>query len=233
MNRPDQGAIDWTAGWEDDDLPVSETSWFDSLPEPDRWYPVVLEYTQQRVAWVEADDARAAVKYVEDGGCVYEYWDGAEQVDTADLGVVDKYVARWVVDTVLRDREYGPVEACPECGKVAHLVAEYALQYADHAPSCSRHRHHVHYRKVTDDDTGWVLTCSCGRGVLSSSLTSGQVREVVESGLVSIFTRDGLNAAAQAHVAGRPHSKNLTVGITEGLDHPDPRAPHPALEVAR
>jgi hypothetical protein len=211
---------------------VSETSWFESLPEPTRRYPVVLEYTQQRVAWIEADDAKAAVKYVQDSGCAYEYWDGAQEVDTGGIGVVDKYSARWIVDRVLDDgeQECGPKEACPECGKVADLVAGYALQYAHHHPACSRHRHHIGLRLASS----WVLTCSCGRdGTLSNSLTSAQVRLLLESGQASSLTRDELNAAAQAHVAGKPHSRDLTVGITEGLDHPDPRAPFPALEAAR
>jgi hypothetical protein len=207
---------------------VSDQAWFDTLPETERRYPVLVQHTETRVIWVDADSHAAAVREVaswED----YDQWSSADPVDIGSgLEVGDDIIHAVYLNDVWQD-DQGPHERCPECGVVALYNYGHALDFAAHPGSCSRHRHSVRLTAAWTrseagkrmEQVGWWLSCSCNEDGLRDDV----IRDAVagDDGAPPVLTRDEAEAAARAHVEGRPHGKNFTLGITEDLDHPNPR----------
>lgn len=230
-------AQEFAVAAEDDDghppLYVSETPEFDLLPRPDRRYPVVLEVTERRILWVTADSHDAAVRAVKDpDGCSID-WDRAEPTDSGGLSITEAYWARYEIDDALRERSYGPQEACPECGAVAPVDSTYptALRYAPHAGDCSRHRHRPELEPVyarhddgtvsMDTSVGYWVACSCGGNgsTVLARFTSIGSRVHGDPGVPAPYpTREAAAAVARGHVEGRPHGTQYPLGILGDID---------------
>jgi hypothetical protein len=215
----------------------SETSDFERLPEPRRYWPVVLECTEHRITWVEADTHQKAVDHAKeysDG----DDWENGERVDLyAGPTVTDGWIARGAVEDYYRDQDWGPFEACPECGAVATSNDSQALTWASHTGGCSRHIHHVDLVAawppvdVPQRDlfpVGWWPVCSCAvpgwdRARLWKAAADAP-------GVPPHLDKGRAIAALHDHIVGRPHSKYIPYGITDRVDHPNPRGTQEGTE---
>jgi hypothetical protein len=204
----------------------------------DQYWPVVLEFTEHRIVLVPANtpaEAVAAVK-ADDLG---DLWEDAEPAEVQyGVEVSDSWTARSVIAS-MEQREIGPCEACPECEAVATCLADWALQYASHRRGCSGVRHRVAIEAFwgprADGEgrgiVGWYLSCSCDEPGFERyykreersdrALIEAHGRRIVPGSVDAARAEPA--AIAQAHVAGRPHGKNVPLGITDDLHHPDPR----------
>lgn len=191
----------------------------EDLPEPIQYYPVILEVTERRVAWVEAESQQDAYDSLEDDA--YDYWKDAEADDfSAGLGRINP-ADRWNhydYETAREIHDMGPAEGCQECGGSSNYVRWNGI---DHTPSCSQHQHRVDstllYRRTEEGREQLVEgvrlpRCSCGEPGWTAPFLSANVGD---EGLPEPVSRDDLPRLAQEHVAGRPHSKNVPLGITD------------------
>ena len=204
------------------------------MSKPTRWYPVVLEFTQHKVTYVQAESQQDAIAQVEsdvqDGDGISNTWQCADDLDVLDgILVSDGIAARTLIDSTVIDDcgRIGPYEACPECGGVASYTYDWALKHADHTGTCSRHRHRANvdrvYRGRGDRKAvGYRATCSCG--VYGLERLYGEKGELENLGDRTIYaTREEAIEAARAHVADKPHGVNYSIGIADELDHGDYR----------
>ena len=167
------------------------------LADATRYYPILLEATETRIVWVDAEDPEEALRQVED--CAYDYWRDGE--DDADSSGVTASTAP-SCDSSWR-RPGGPHDACRECGAVA--TSAEPDPYFQHPGTCSRHIHDVHVGTVRmhpDQGEQWRLRCSCG--VLLQVLGDSPGDPV-------------LAAAAVDHVAGHRHYGNVRLGLVSDL----------------
>lgn len=202
----------------------SDTIDFDELlpEEPTRYYPVVLQWTEQRIAWIEAESEKDALSQASDAT---DLWESAEEVPNGDLAVIkDPFEIRWAVDS-LPDSEIGPRESCPHCGAVAERTYDWALRFASHAPTCPAFIHRadvtaVYRRKGQLERLGYLPACRCGEPGLSKNTLMAYQDELPDG--VTLMAKEEAAEIARAHVQGRPHSKNIPLGITDDLEW-DPR----------
>lgn len=204
----------------------------DRLPEPITFYPVVLEFTERRVVWVDAESQMDAYAQLRDEP--YELWTGADPIDdSASLVAVapaklpgDPWWTTPDPDVYrdVREIEVGPVEACPECGAAARERDHHAWRWGiNHAGRCSRHRHAIDAilayvrdaagRTRLADPHLWFPRCSCLGPGWNATYADKDIGETD----VPAVSDEVLAKLAQQHVAGRPHSKNLPLGITDSL----------------
>jgi hypothetical protein len=231
---------------------VSHCDWFDALPEPDRAYPVVLEYTQRRVVLVDAESAEGAHRIVAD--CPYEYWpddadaDDHALYDGADGGIWVDRDPSFDLGRHLSYHQfaYGPLVACPDCGRTAHSVHPDALGLINHGPGCPRLVHRVTVTAGTRYDArtrdvipgGWLVRCNCG----GPDPTGRKARPGDPPTGTVVADRDTAVDLARAHVAGRLHAANPALGIPDRRTPDTPEAapavpatpaPTPARRAAR
>lgn len=202
-----------------DDLTVEEL--IDRLPEPDTRYPIVLEATERRLVWVEAESPAAALAAMQD--YPHESWDDSEPMDGGGVSAVRPSVYSW--DDEARELDVGPVEACRECGVPASDRQSYSWKYIHHSRGCSRFHHRpqfvtAHQRDPLDgkrvwrrEDSLWLPSCECREPGWNADYDTC----IGDPGAAAPVGADERAALAQAHVAGRPHSTNIPLGITEDL----------------
>lgn len=194
----------------------------------DRYWPVVLEFTEHRVVLVEAETAAEAATVAADYG-PDELWEDAERLDVLDGVGVSSDAAVWY-GVGRHDRPIGPREACPDCGAVATSTDRIALASARHSETCASFMHHVSRTAAFApqppdggpwERVGWFLVCGCGEPGFETTANAKTVEHFPGR---AVYTDDAeLAEAARAHVDGRPHFMNVTVGVDETVYHPDPR----------
>ncbi len=195
---------------------VSDTSWFDTLDQPRRWYPVAIEYTETRIILVEADSAEAAVKAAQTDPDISEEWEHADRTDWADMHVPDGYSQRGPVDSWRGGHDAaGPREACPRCGAVATEAGPHSLRYANHAGDCPAHIHSVNIKGAwgpSEDPKftiiGWRPECSCG----AEGFQWEHLRHDVPDPR-PCWPRDVAEGMARDHAINRPHFKRISMGL--------------------
>lgn len=200
----------------------------------DRYYPVVIQLTQHRVMWVKGESAADARASINPSPYAWEEAEETAVSDYDDLSVRDDYLAGCMIESITDEDEIGPCEACPECGAVADWPRDWSLRHARHRKGCSSLRHYLSVSALWAPDyaeqrgiIGWYLECTCDEPGFER--VYGDARHnrmhVFRNGRVITGPDDKseLAAIAQAHVAGRPHHKNLTLGILDDLEHADPR----------
>ncbi len=212
----------------DFDEPLTVEEIVEELDVPDTWYPVVLESTERRVVWVEAESQQQAYRYLRDEP--WELWEGADPVDDGSslvaIAPTKQSDEPWYSTydehayTSARELEVGPTEACPECGATARERDHHAWRWGiNHAGTCSRHSHYV------SDGTAYVRDangrermampllrfpkCSCGEPGWDAPY-----RAVIGEVDFPALSKEAYAQLAQQHVAGRPHSKNIPLGLT-------------------
>lgn len=104
-----------------------------NAPTPDREYPLIVEITEYRVVWIEAETADEAFDRASNDGELYEWWSEPVEADwkvrrpergdnalirQADSG--NGYITR---------STEGPLNACRTCGAVAFEVHPSALYH--------------------------------------------------------------------------------------------------------
>jgi hypothetical protein len=224
MTTPTPTIVPPVAGTGGGRMPASHGDWLDVLPEPDRAWPVVLEYIQRRVVLVDAESAEDAHRIVAD--VPHDYWpdDDPDHLLYGDGVHVDLSGPFPLGQYLTRDcLAFGPPVACPDCGRPADVVTGNATDLIRHDRACPRLVHRVHVvvaHIVGPTDTtprpgGWWVRCNCG----GPNPAGRKARPGDPPAGTVVADRDTAVDLARAHVAGRLHAANPALGI------PDRRTP--------
>ena len=195
---------------------ISETSWFDTLDQPRRWWPVAIEYTETRIFLVEADTAEEAIRSAQADPDILEEWEHADRTDWSSMDVPDGWSQTGPVDSWRIDHDAaGPREACRRCGAVATNADERALRYANHAGDCPAH---IHRARITaawgpSEDPKYTIVgyrpeCSCEEPGFK-----WEHRRPDEPDERPYWTKEVAEGMARDHAINRPHSRHDPLGL--------------------
>ncbi len=177
----------------------------------DFYRPLHVTVTQTYVVWVRAEEDESQEditrQYQEDSSGLLDGEtpnDGWMDVRSPDLW--EAYGER---------ERLGPLQACPECGAIEDRPG--SLKWARHDGSCPDHVHMADVTVVYDSEAdrnriGWMTRCSCRVPGFEAPFMSVVVGR---KGDATVYpAKDDAAAALREHVAGRPHFKNMPLGIT-------------------